>query len=276
VELRIRNLYPYYFIGLTAACSLVSLWAAPAEPGSGWIASSLLVDKLEARDSARGWITNFREEDIPPYALPELLTLANGCKVIDAETWETQRRPEILELFKAHSYGRAPIARPEGMTFNLHDLDRKTMSGAATRKQIEIRFTQAKDSRSMNLVLFLPNNVDGPVPTFLLISHRDTSNLDPTREKKTGFWPAEALVERGYGVAAFYAGDLDEDEFDEFKDGVHAQFDAPGSRPADAWARKDWKPNKCPQSTVPYTSDASATTSEAVVTTSPNTTGSSI
>ena len=228
MELRIRNLYLYYFIGLTAACSLVSLWAAPAEPGSDWIASSLLVDKLEARDSARSWITNFREEDIPPYALPELLTLANGCKVIDAETWKTQRRPEILELFKAHSYGRAPIARPEGMTFNLHDLDRKTMSGAATR------------------------------------------------EKKTGFWPAEALVEHGYGVAAFYAGDLDEDEFDEFKDGVHAQFDAPGSRSADAWARKDWKPNKCPQSTVPYTSDASATTSEAVVTTSPNTTGSSI
>jgi len=52
---------------------------------------------------------------------------------------------------------------------------------------------------------------------------------------KTGFWPAEEIVARGYGAAAFYAGELDEDKFDEFKDGVHAQFDGPGPRPADAW-----------------------------------------
>jgi hypothetical protein len=32
--------------------------------------------------------------------------------VIDAQTWRTKRRPEILRLFETHVYGRTPEARP--------------------------------------------------------------------------------------------------------------------------------------------------------------------
>ncbi len=228
-----RNHYPIALILIVAVHCFI--FFSPELNAQAWVAPPSLVDKLEARDSARGWTTNFREENIPAYTLPDLLTLADGSKVVDAEGWQNQRRAEILELFRKRAYGRAPLGRPEGMTFDVYDLDRNAMGGMATRKQIEIRFANSEDSLAMNLVLFLPNRVEGPAPTFLLISHRDASNLDPTRKTKTGFWPAEEIVARGYGTAAFYTGDLDEDEFDEFKDGVHAQFDGPGPRPADAW-----------------------------------------
>jgi hypothetical protein len=202
---------------------------------SSWVAPPSLVDKLEARDLERGRVTNFREENIPAYKLPELLELAAGGKVLDAVTWREQRRPEIIELFKKHAYGRAPLNRPEGITFKIHNLDRHSMGGEATRKQVEINFSGTGKSLKMNQIIFIPNQFEGPAPGFLLISHRDRSNLDPTREKKTGFWPAEDLVARGYTAITFCAGDLDDDEFDEFKDLIHAQFDGPGPRQPDAW-----------------------------------------
>ena len=205
-------------------------------PKQGWVASPALVDKFEALNNSRGLITNFREENIPAYTLPDLFTMADGSNVVGAEDWQSKRRPEILELFRKYAYGRAAVGRPEGMTFWVYDQDHKAMGGMATRKQIEINFSGSDDSLTMNLVVFIPNQVNKPPPGFLLISHRGPSNLDPTREEKSGFWPAEELVARGYMAAAFFAGELDEDEFDDFDDGVHAQFDKPGPRAPDAWA----------------------------------------
>ena len=217
------------FVGVFFATS-----AEKSEPG--WVAPPALVDKLQARDIARGFNTNFRDENIPAYTLPDLFTLNDGSKVVDAEDWRNKRRPEILELFRKHAYGRAPVGRPKGMIFKVYDQDPNAMDGTATRKQIEINFSGTLSSLKMNLVVFIPNHVEGPAPGFLLISHRGKSNLDPTRQEKSGFWPAEELVARGYLAAAFFAGELDEDEFDDFDDGVHAQFDKPGPRPPDAWA----------------------------------------
>lgn len=224
-----------FAIALGCACALSTVSAMADDAPKGWVAPVSVIESLEARDLRKKVDSNFREENIPEYTLPDLLTMSDGTKVADADMWRTRRRPEILELFRKHAYGRAPIGRPEGMTFRVFDLDRKAMDGNATRKQVEINFAGKEDSRKMTVVVFLPNTIKGPVPTFLLISHRGPDNLDPTRKIKSGFWPAEEIVERGYGMAAFYAGDLDEDRFDEFKDGVHAQFDKPGPRPADAW-----------------------------------------
>jgi hypothetical protein len=224
-----------FAIALGFVYVLCSMNAEGEDAPKTWVAPSAIVEALEARDLAKKRDTNFREEKVPKYTLPDPLTMADGRKVADADAWRTQRRPEILELFRKHAYGRAPLGRPEGMTFRVVDLERKAMDGMATRKQVEINFTGKEDSLKMTVVIFLPNGAKKPAPTFLLISHRGRSNLDPTREEKSGFWPAEEVVERGYGIAAFYAGELDEDNFDDYQDGVHAQFDAPGPRPDDAW-----------------------------------------
>jgi len=224
-----------FVIALGLVFALFSTNGIAQETPKSWVARSLIVDSLEARDLARNRDTNFREDKVPRYTLPDLLTMADGTKVGEAETWRTQRRPEILELFRKHVYGRAPLGRPEGMTFKVFDLERKAMGGMATRKQVEINFGDGEDSQKMNLVIFLPNGAKEPASMFLLICHRDQKNFDPSREVKSGFWPAEEIVERGYGIAAFYAGELDDDTFDEFQDGVHAQFDEPRVRAADAW-----------------------------------------
>ena len=69
-----------------------------------------------------------------------------------------------------------------------------------------------------------------------MICNRDKENIDPTRKKKSPFWPVERIVDRGYVAATFHNSDLDPDEYDGFKNGVHGIFDSKDSkRPADAW-----------------------------------------
>ena len=217
------------------ACELPAITYAQESP-KGWIANPDLVAARQAKEKARNRNINYVEQNVPAYTLPDPLQTQNGTKVDNAETWQAKRRPEILELFRTHVYGRAPVGRPEGMTFDVFDCDPKAMDGAATRKQIRINFTGKKDGLSMKLVLFVPNDAPKPVPTFLLICNRGPENIDPTRKIKMPFWPAEEIVARGYGIAAFHNAEVDPDKYDEFKNGVHGLFDKPGERPADAWA----------------------------------------
>jgi hypothetical protein len=86
----------------------------------------------------------------------------------------------------------------------------------------------------INLVLFVPNKAPKPTPVFLLIDNRGPENLDPTRKQKSDFWPAEEAIRRGYAIAAFHNGDVDPDQHDGFKNGIHGLLDAT-PRPPDAW-----------------------------------------
>ncbi|MXX40642.1 MAG: acetylxylan esterase, partial [Gemmatimonadetes bacterium] len=40
---------------------------------------------------------NYDEAKVPPYALPDPLTMASGEPVADAATWTEVRRPETLQ-----------------------------------------------------------------------------------------------------------------------------------------------------------------------------------
>ena len=51
---------------------------------------------------------NYDESKVPAYTLPDPLTFGDGTKITDAETWSKRRRPEILELFAEHVYGKMP------------------------------------------------------------------------------------------------------------------------------------------------------------------------
>lgn len=55
---------------------------------------------------------NSDESKVPPYILPDPLTLKNGKKVTDAKTWWAKRRPEIVEDFDKEIYGRVPAVTP--------------------------------------------------------------------------------------------------------------------------------------------------------------------
>jgi dienelactone hydrolase len=171
--------------------------------------------------------------------LPEVLTLSSGQRVSSAQEWRA-RRGEILELFRAHVFGRAPVGRPASLSFTLEKIDPNAMDGQATLKQVAIKYLGAGGVGRINLVLFVPNKRSVPAPAFLLINNRSPKHIDPARVEKSGFWPAEALVARGYAAAAFLNSDVDEDKDDGFRDGVHGIFDPPrptgAERPGDAWA----------------------------------------
>ena len=56
---------------------------------------------------------NYDEAQANPYPqLPELLTLANGNTVRNAEEWWKSRRPELVELLEREVYGRVPDKTP--------------------------------------------------------------------------------------------------------------------------------------------------------------------
>ncbi len=166
--------------------------------------------------------------------LPDPLLSVEGKRIRTVEDWNKIRRPELIKLFQQHIYGRAPVGRPEDLSF---DVSKTHMPDShMKRKQVEISFSGPGGSAKIDLLLFLPKNTSSPVQTFLLICHRDPKNIDPTRNHREDFWPAEAITKRGYGAAAFHVSDVDPDKHDGFQNGVHGVFPYKHPRPPDAWA----------------------------------------
>ncbi len=206
---------------------------------------------------------NYDESKVPAYTLPDLLTLTNGQTVADVEVWQQQRRGEILRLFEQQVYGKSP-ARPKDMTFETRSVDNHAFNGKATRKEIRVRFGQGASCAKMDILLYLPNDVKRPVPTFLGMNFFGNHSIHPdpgitlsdawmrdnpqkgvenhrATEKSRGAsssrWPVERILARGYGLATIYYGDLDPDFDDGFQNGIHPLFYEKGqTRPtADQW-----------------------------------------
>ena len=211
--------------------SLIAVLCVPVlvlAQGGGWRANPDLV----AREAAQRPDTNYDESRVPQYTLPNLL--AAGKRPIATPAQWTARREEILGLFRDTVYGRSP-ERPRLVTFSVLEDNPRAMDGAATLRRIRIISVQAERSHQFELTLFLPNT-PGRVPVFLFINNRETSHTDPTRTEKSGFWPAERLIARGYGIAAFHYAQIAPDDKDRFRQGVMALFDSTGTAtPAYSW-----------------------------------------
>lgn len=162
---------------------------------------------------------NYDESKVGQYALPELLVTEKGSEVKTSKDWETKRRGEILALFEEHVYGKLPtdFDRIESIVKN-EQAD--AMNGAARLKEVEIMVFRNGQSVSINLTLFIPNHKKGAVPAFLLINNRSVENTSPSRDVKSGFWPAEKVIEAGYAVAAFHVSDAAPDNKNTYQDGM--------------------------------------------------------
>src|SRR5262245_53996797 len=55
-----------------------------------------------------GHVSNYSEDKVAPYTLPDPLVMSSGERVTNAEMWWKQRRPEILRLYETEIYGRVP------------------------------------------------------------------------------------------------------------------------------------------------------------------------
>jgi predicted MPP superfamily phosphohydrolase len=210
---------------------LVALPIAVAAQGTGWQANPDVVRRTAQQQAG----FNYDEARVGSYALPDPLALTGGGRIRNVEEWRA-RRADILELFRANVYGRVPETPGHGQFETIAD-DPAAMSGAATLKRIAVTWRNADGTRKsrFDLTLFLPN-ARRPAPVFLLLNNRPATNTDPTRKEKSGFWPAEDLIARGYGIAALQVGELAPDDKARFRDGIMSVLgDATRPRPPDGW-----------------------------------------
>lgn len=203
---------------------------------------------------------NYDEAKVPPYTLPDPLRLASGQRVAGARAWRNQRRPEILELFRAEVYGRSP-GRPPRMKFKTTSSDPKALGGKATRQEVSVLFTGEESGPKMDILIYLPNGAKRPAPAFVGLNfagnhaiHSDpgitlsTRWMRPDREKAivnnranessrgsaASRWAVEKILERGYALATIYYGDLEPDFAEGHRHGVRAVFPVPESSRARA------------------------------------------
>jgi hypothetical protein len=207
--------------------ALLCLPAAVLAQSAGWRANPDLVARLTAQRPD----TNYDEAKVPLYTLPDPLA-AGKSRVRTQKEWPA-RRQAILELFRDTVYGRSP-ERPKHLAFSVAEENPKAMDGAATLRRVSIVSLQEPRSHQFELTLFLPNTPT-PAPVFLFINNRPAALTDPTRAEKSGFWPAEQMIARGYGMATFQYGALAPDDKDTFRSGVMKLFESPDGTPGYSW-----------------------------------------
>lgn len=100
----------------------------------------------------------------------------------------------------------------------------------------------------MDILIYLPNGVNKPAPLFVGLNFKGNHTIHPDpdirvtdawvrNDRKLGItdhrtservrgasssrWPVEMILERGYGLATIYYGEIDPDYDDGFQNGVH-------------------------------------------------------
>src|SRR3954453_9403742 len=108
---------------------------------------------------------NVDESKVPPYTLPDPLVDSEGKRITTSEEWMQKRRPEILYLFEAEVYGRAPKEVPK-LEFHVNTEKRNALGGHAIRKKKTILPPPSPGRLPLHLLLYTPKS-NRPVPVFL-------------------------------------------------------------------------------------------------------------
>jgi len=173
---------------------------------------------------------NYDEARLPAYDLPPLLVSSEGKPITTAEEWFAIRRPQIMSLFGNLVYGTVPAPEsPLEVSFEVAKTDPEFMDGAATRKDVRIRFENAKGNAEMLVLVFVPNDADDPVPAFMKHSFNSTRGTDfDAHSGRPGYlrngWPIGEFFKRGFGFVAVYQQDLVGHNEVEFLRGIHPLF----------------------------------------------------
>lgn len=199
---------------------------------------------------------------------PDPLVMLDGTKVTTAADWNAKRKPELKALFQHYMYGYVP-PKPQKWTVEEVSFSENTfLDGKATLSESRLAFFGPDLKHRLHVLLVVPNKRSGPVPVFVgmnfcgnhaLAKHPQIhvpeswvykscagSENERATEKGRGtqvdVWNLDLIIDRGYGLACFYSGDLDPDTAD-FSDGIEPAFYKPGQTaptPTDAGAISTW------------------------------------
>lgn len=201
---------------------------------------------------------NYDEAKVPSFELPDPLVASDGKSVSTAEQWKQTRRPEILALFQKEVYGRSPEP-PANVVAKVLETSDHALDGKAIRKQVRLQLSRGERQVAIDILIYLPAKAQGPVPTFLTLNffgnhtvHKDPAIIlskswmraskekgvvnnratEASRGTSASRWAVDMILQRGYGLATIYYGDIDPDYDDGFENGVHALYPKPAK---DEW-----------------------------------------
>ncbi|MFW6308569.1 MAG: acetylxylan esterase [bacterium] len=191
-----------------------------------------------------------QQSDVPDN-YPQLFVTSNGKEINDSQDWFNIKRPEIKELFQKEVYGINPDFSREISLDSQIISEKRVYSGKAICRQVEIKFSSHLNELCINILLYLPVQKKETVPVFLglnffgnhtivddsdiiisdswarkndaigVTNHRLT---EETRGSYKSRWPLEMILEKGYGLATLYNGEIAPDSEKEFKNGVWSLF----------------------------------------------------
>jgi hypothetical protein len=212
-------------------------------------------------------LPNYDEGSVPTYTLPDPLRFESGAAVRSAQDFRDRRRPELLDLFARHVYGRVEAS------LTLDAEWRRPLApfgnGLGSRGELSVMLTSGRGRGLQLSVLVHVPHAGTPRPAFLGLNLFGNHTLHPepwislprgwlpenpslglqghvatdaSRGMHAGRWPVELALSRGYALVSAYAGDIDPDFDDGFENGLHGLLpraehpaeDAPGT--IAAWA----------------------------------------
>lgn len=190
--------------------------------------------------------------------LPEVLTLKNGQKVITAEMWWKQRRPELVEDFEREVIGRVPKSVPKvTWTVVSNVMDGLVGSLPANGKQL---VGHVDDSAfpaitvDIRMTLVNPAGAKGPVPVLMMFvgfggggMPRPAGSPVPTNRFPEFGGPykdppsSEQLLAAGWGYASINPGSIQADNGAGLTKGIIGLVNKGQPRKPDDWgALRAW------------------------------------
>lgn len=201
--------------------------------------------------------TNYDENLVPEYTLPELLVTFDGTPITHVAEWEQRHRGELLDKFAAEMYGRTPD-EPIDVRYEVLAEEAGALGGKATSRQVKFVFSNGTKEIEALLLLYIPNGQPGPVPVFvgynfkgnhstiadadILYSPnfalvREPGHADWERGNQADRWAYDDIIDRGYAIATMCYHDIFPDKPGLKDQSIVALFPGYGASPeaADEW-----------------------------------------
>jgi len=174
----------------------------------------------------------YSEARVPFYELPDPLVTSEGKRVSSVEEWEHMRRPQIMGMFATTIYGRVPLPEQEiKQEYEVLNVEEDFLDGRCTRKHLLIKFSNRRGEVHMHMVVYTPNEKEGPVPTLLELSFSgaksyrdiDVNNIQGYGQLRSGA-PLTHFLDNGFGIARIHGGEIVSDENGFGGNSIHRLF----------------------------------------------------